>query len=43
MKKLAPLREWPRAYPNLPMWISIIALAVAVAAPVIRGFLAKTI
>jgi hypothetical protein len=41
MKKIAPLREWPRRYPRLPLIISIIALISAIGMPLLRQFLAS--
>lgn len=35
MKKLAPLRDWPKAYPNLPLKISIIAFISSFLLPII--------
>ena len=41
MKKPAPLRDWPRRYPNLPLYLSVIALLAAIVAPIAREFLAR--
>lgn len=37
MKKLAPLREWPRAYPNLPIWLGLIGLVANIVALILRS------
>lgn len=36
MKKIAPLRDWPKAYPNLPLKISIIAFVSSFLIPLIN-------
>lgn len=41
MKRIAPLRDWPEKYPNLPMYLSLIAMLAAIAAPIVRGLLAR--
>lgn len=34
--------EWPKKHPNMPLWLSIIALIASTASLILRGFLAGT-
>ena len=36
MKRIAPLRDWPEKYPNLPIWISLTGLATALIALLVK-------
>ena len=32
--------DWPKKHPNMPLWLSIIALIASTASLILRGFLA---
>lgn len=36
-------RRFQKRFPNFPLWISVIALIMSIAMPVLRIFLARTI
>ena len=41
--KMNPFKRFQERFPNFPLWISVIALVVSIAMPMLRIFLARMI